>query len=82
MGASLDVRLVGARLRDARKRLGMRQADLACLLGAAASWISDLENGKQRGPAAETIVRLARALGVSTDFLLGMDLAADGEDAT
>lgn len=55
-------------LRTAR---GLTQADLVRLSGLASSHISMIESGERRSPAGVTVGKLARALGVSADELLG-----------
>jgi transcriptional regulator with XRE-family HTH domain len=58
----------GARLRAARDRRGMTQAQLAEVTGAYPSQISNYENG-EKIPEGETMVALADALDVSLDEL-------------
>src|SRR3954464_3160215 len=58
----------GARLRAARDRRGMTQAQLAEVTGAYPSQISNYENG-EKVPEGETMVALADALDVSLDEL-------------
>jgi len=58
----------GARLRAARDRRGMTQAQLAEATGAYPSQISNYENG-EKVPEGETMVALADALDVSLDEL-------------
>lgn len=62
----------GERVKALRLEMQLTQQDLADLLDAPRTWVSDLENAGQRGIAAETVVRFAKALGVSTDYLLGL----------
>jgi plasmid maintenance system antidote protein VapI len=63
----------GERVKASRlERLKLTQQELADLMHAPRTWVSDLENAGQRGIAAETVVRFAKALGVSTDYLLGL----------
>lgn len=58
------------RVRAARVRNRLTQSALARQMGISPAWISHLENG-DRLPSAGLLVRLADALGVSTDYLLG-----------
>ena len=51
-----------------RNQLGLTQADLAVLSGKSEGAISRFERGERR-PAPETIVKLARALRVSSTRL-------------
>ncbi len=59
---------VSERLRDARERSGLSQADLARAARLHPSYVSHLERGV-RGPGDEALERLARALGVTTTYL-------------
>lgn len=60
----------GRRLKRIRKAKGLTQVELARLLGTTQSVLSDYERGKLR-LNAYLIVRLAKTLDVSTDYLLG-----------
>jgi transcriptional regulator with XRE-family HTH domain len=62
----------GARIRLARKRRGLTQHALARRLGLTKQAITQLERGT-RQPSADRLVALATVLGVSSDFLLGLD---------
>ena len=57
-------------LRDARRRQGLTQRELAALAGVGAGTISDLEVGSRGGYPA-TVKRLCRALGVTPAELIG-----------
>ena len=59
------------RLRAARDRQGWSQAELAEKSGFQASAISRFETGAAK-PSFENLRRLAGALRVSTDYLLGL----------
>lgn len=61
-------------IRTARHALGMTQAELAERIGIAVEAYGRLERGGVL-PRADTLVRLAGALGVSTDTLLGLSSA-------
>jgi transcriptional regulator with XRE-family HTH domain len=58
------------RLRDLRELRGLTQSDLASRAEMAAASVSHFETG-QRQPSLESLVRLADALDVTTDALLG-----------
>ncbi len=59
------------RLREARRRAGLRQVDLAAAIGEYDhTVISAIENGRS-SMALNPLVRAADALRVSTDYLLG-----------
>lgn len=61
---------VGDRLRKLREQMGFTQTDLGAKAGIAAASVSHFETG-QRLPSLESLMKLADALGVSVDTLLG-----------
>ena len=61
----------GDRMRQARESLGLTQVDLASRLKTHQAQIYRYENGVSE-PLPEQIVRLARELQVSADWLLGL----------
>ena len=63
---------VGTRVRKLRQQRKMSQQELARLVGVNQSFISKMENGEQTNPNAETLKQLARTLGCTTDYLVGM----------
>ena len=63
-------RIVPERLREARKRAGLTQTELARRVGTASTQISMLETGNSTA-SLRNAARMARALNVSTDFLVG-----------
>jgi len=64
----------GERLRAIRNLRGLTQDKLAELSGVTQANISDIETGDVKSPTGETIVKLAEALGITTDHLLGYEL--------
>ena len=62
----------GKRLRELRKQKNLTQKQLAALIGVRNSIISFYEVG-DRMPSPEVIKKLAVALHVSADFLLGIE---------
>jgi transcriptional regulator with XRE-family HTH domain len=60
---------LGSNLRDARKRLGLTQEEVAARSGVHPTEVSRIEAGK-RDPRASTLLRLARALEVRPGELL------------
>ncbi len=66
---------LGERLRAARRRLGMSQDELGAVVGVSQPAISRLEYGSSP-PERDTIARLAAALGVAPEWLLGTAAAA------
>ncbi|HUT12630.1 MAG TPA: helix-turn-helix transcriptional regulator [Thermoguttaceae bacterium] len=63
-------REVGRRIRNARRSRGATQAGLSNTSGIAQEAISRIENGKQ-APRADTLMKLADALDLPVDQLLG-----------
>ena len=61
--------MLGARIAALRKRLGWNQAELADRLKISPSAVGMYEQGR-REPSADTLVAMARVLGVSVDYLL------------
>lgn len=61
----------GERLRDLRKALELSQEALAEILNTHQRQIWRWENGKN-DPSGEEVAKLATALNVSTDYLLGL----------
>lgn len=64
------VEIFGARLRAARELRGLNQRELGERLGVPPSSIAHFEGGRRK-PSFENLHRLASALDVTTDFLLG-----------
>ena len=63
-------RVLPHRLSDARSHAGLDQAELARRIGIPASSISHFEAGRRK-PNLNSLYKLAEALDVSTDYLLG-----------
>ncbi|MBQ9148581.1 MAG: helix-turn-helix transcriptional regulator [Oscillospiraceae bacterium] len=64
--------MIGPRIAALRREAGLSQAELAQRLKVSPSAMGMYEQGR-REPGAETLVAIARELGVSTDFLLTGD---------
>jgi|WetSurMetagenome_2_1015567.scaffolds.fasta_scaffold1000794_2 transcriptional regulator with XRE-family HTH domain len=62
----------GARLRSARLRAGMSEKELEFQCGVKRSTISTYEHDHVL-PGTMTIIWLAKALGVTSDYLLGLE---------
>ena len=69
---------VGKRVRQLRKRRGMTMAALAEAADISVQYVSEIEHGK-KSMTMGRLLRVARALGVSTDRLL---LGEGGGDHT
>ena len=61
--------MIGPRIAALRRERGMSQADLAAAIRVSPSALGMYEQGR-REPSADTLVALAKALEVTTDFLL------------
>ena len=70
--------MLGARIAALRRRAGLSQAELAARLRVSPSTMGMYEQGR-REPPVETLVSLARELGVTTDFLLTGQVTAPAE---
>ena len=66
----LPKKKMGERLRALRDLRGLSQGQLASILGAHPQSVSQVERGV-RGLTVQQVVKLARALKVSTDEILG-----------
>ena len=62
--------LLSERMKTTRKRAGITQQELGRRLGVSGSMIGQWENGF-RNPKYETVKRIAVALDVSAEYLLG-----------
>ena len=62
---------VGSRIKRAREQAGMTQAELAEKACVKQARISLWESGKRQQMSLEHLRSIARALGVSADFLIG-----------
>jgi len=72
---------IGTRIQRLRIQRNMSQADLAERSGVGQSLISRLERGSRPNPTADVLRRLARTLGCTTDYLIGMhEVGEDDED--
>ena len=69
--------LISNRIREAMEEKGVTQASLSRLTGLPAGTISRYANGR-RNPNAEVLGKVASALGVSCDYLIGMNGGDDG----
>lgn len=64
---------IGNRITDRRKKLGMTQETLAEKADVTTQFVSYAESGK-RAMRPENLLKIANALGVSTDYLLTGDI--------
>jgi transcriptional regulator with XRE-family HTH domain len=66
----LSKKQIGERLRALRERRDLSQGQLAAMIGSHAQNVSQVERGV-RGLTVQQVVKLARALKVPTDEILG-----------
>lgn len=74
---------LGDKLRQRRKELGMTLDDLVVESGVSKSYLWELENKTPPRPSAEKLADIAKALGVTLDFLAdktGQTSKADAVD--
>lgn len=70
-GTGLITVPIGERIRAAREERGETQEYLAQQVGISRPALANIEMGRQDVPTVK-LVAIARYLGVSTDYLLGM----------
>lgn len=69
----LDLKEVGKRIRERRKKFGMTQEVFAEKSDMSTQFISNVESGK-RAMRPENLMKVALTLGVSADYLLTGDI--------
>ena len=60
------------RVRAGRERVGLSQEKLAQQMGMDRNTLWHIEAGRTKHPRADQLIALAKALEVSTDYLLGL----------
>lgn len=70
---------IAERLEACRRQKGWTNAELARRAGLNQTLLWKILEGQRPKISAITVKRLARALGVSTDYLLGMDIPESEE---
>jgi transcriptional regulator with XRE-family HTH domain len=75
----MAISILGKRVLLRRRDLNLTQKELAERTGISANTIARLERGGVQDLRGNAIVRLANALGVSTDYLLGRESGPDSE---
>ena len=73
MDVELYLKEMGQRIMERRKKLGLTQEALGERSGLTTQFVSYAESGK-RAMRPENLMRMAAALGVSTDYLLTGDI--------
>lgn len=78
----VDIEGMAPRLRDLRRQRGYTLLQLAQMCGCSKNYIWELENNPGPRTSAVMVYRLARALDVTTDYLINADQApSDWEEA-
>jgi transcriptional regulator with XRE-family HTH domain len=67
----LDMEILGKRLRERRRHAGFSQTKVAQQTGIIQRDLSLLERGEKKALWADTLLRLAKALHCSLDYLAG-----------
>ncbi len=62
--------MIGKNLRKLRKKKGFSQEKLARLADISLNTLTKIESGFAKKPTIQTVVKLAKALGVSIDELV------------
>lgn len=70
---------IGPRVEEARQHAGMTKAALAHRAHMRWAQLHKIITGQRLQVSADTVKRLAQALGCTADFLLGMDTPDDAE---
>ncbi|MEQ1577467.1 MAG: helix-turn-helix transcriptional regulator [Hyphomicrobium sp.] len=71
---------IGQKIRDLRREKGYTLEKLAELTESSKSYIWELENKDPPRPSAEKVARIAKALGVTSDYLVNEAEASPTED--
>ena len=74
--------LLGAKIKELRKEKGLTLEQLAELIGSGKSYIWELENKGVKRPSAEKLAAIAKALDVTTDYLLDNEQTEVSEGLT
>ena len=64
------VKQLGIKIKQLRQQKGFTLEQLAGLIGSGKSYIWEIENKGVKRPSAEKLAAIARALDVTTDFLI------------
>ena len=72
--------LLGQKIRALRKKRGYSLDRLAQLTGSSKSWIWELESREVLRPSGEKVAQIAAALGVTSDYLLGVSSELPGDE--
>ena len=79
MDSCLNLVLMGERLRACRNAQNMTMKEFAERCNISERYLADIERG-MKAPKLDTLVRIANAAGVSSDYLLQDSLSAKDDD--
>lgn len=65
----IQYQIIGSRIQQRRKELGLKQCTLAEQLNLSSNHLSSIETGREK-PSLETLLRICDALHVTPDYLL------------
>lgn len=69
----MDYKMLGARIKQVRLNKGLTQEKLSEMCGLSLTYLGVIENGHKK-LSVRTLVKIARVLDVSTDYLLSDSL--------
>ena len=73
---------IGARIKTIRQKKSWSQRELARVAGVRQATVAELETGMRTETRTDILRRLAKALGVTADWLIGMYDADEDDDNT
>jgi putative transcriptional regulator len=68
----MDTKTLGNRILLARRDLGLKQEELASRAGVSRAYITNIEQGRAKNVGIDVIFAIARELGVTVPYLLGL----------
>lgn len=71
--ATKIVSTMSKRVRSLRAERGWSLDEVAAAAGMSKSYVWEIEKGRNSNPTIETTVKLARAFGVSVDYITGLE---------
>ena len=72
--------VLGSKIKKLRKEKGLTLEQLADQIGSGKSYIWEIENKGVKRPSAEKLALIAKALSVTTDFLIDNDQSEVTDD--
>lgn len=75
-----EVTALGKQVKRHREKKGLTQVELSKAIGMNDAYVNQLECGRQEEPGANVAIRLAKALGVSLETLMGTDDAPNNHE--